>query len=243
VRSDRIAPRLLMLACVLSGAWLRTARAGSLSLSLIVEGNARLEFAGLDLAQMEEPPPPTTSVPKAGEICVVCNNPVGAHDRAYLIQGQRVAVHAGACDRAFRADPARWLKRVKPLGSFLGTEAAEEALSHAWLYGGLYILLGLLFGALNARRALRASRNPLPGFSLGLFLNIFGYIFWRVRFAKGETVVLLGAAPGRAKLAVTYSPVPCPRCGMNNHPSATYCLSCGAALSPQVTSEVAKLDV
>ncbi|PYV82876.1 MAG: hypothetical protein DMG05_27280 [Acidobacteria bacterium] len=40
--------------------------------------------------------------PRAGEICIVCNNPVGPDDAVYLVQGQRVALHAGEESEFFR---------------------------------------------------------------------------------------------------------------------------------------------
>src|SRR5215472_8584303 len=50
-----------------------------------------------------------------GETCIVCNNPVGPDDAVYLVQGQRVPVHAGE-EPEFLSHPRRYLMRLKPLG-------------------------------------------------------------------------------------------------------------------------------
>ena len=60
--------------------------------------------------------------PRAGETCIVCDKTVGATDRVYEVEGQRVPVHTGACDNAFRRAPEHFLARLKPRGAFLGAE-------------------------------------------------------------------------------------------------------------------------
>src|SRR5271157_6600543 len=49
--------------------------------------------------------------PRAGETCIVCDKTVGATDRVYEVEGQRVPVHAGVCDNAFRRKPGHFLAR------------------------------------------------------------------------------------------------------------------------------------
>ena len=44
-----------------------------------------------------EPRFDTEVPPRPKEICVVCNRPIGLHDKVYLLEGQRVAVHPEHC--------------------------------------------------------------------------------------------------------------------------------------------------
>src|SRR6516165_1042544 len=106
-----------------------------------------------------------------GEICIVCNNPVGPDDPVYLVQGQRVPVHADE-EREFLSNPRKYLMRLKPMGgALLGADSNEPGManragndqpsvSRVWIYGGLYVLLGLVFAALCAHRALHVGYSP-----------------------------------------------------------------------------------
>ena len=58
--------------------------------------------------------------PRAGETCIVCDKAIGAKDRVYEVEGQRVPVHRGVCEAAFAFYPERFLSRLKPRGAFLG---------------------------------------------------------------------------------------------------------------------------
>ncbi len=175
--------------------------------------------------------------PKPGEICAVCDRPLHSGDVVYLVDGQRVAVHAGDCDAALRARPQKSLARLRPKGgAFLGADA-HPVLTGAWLYVGLYVLVGLVFAALTAQHALRAGYSPLSGLLLGLAFNIFGFLFIVTR-PKREPTQRLPLPSGRHKIPATYEPQPCPRCGGENHPSATKCLGCGASLAPRIASDV-----
>ncbi len=98
---------------------------------------------------------------RPGETCIVCNNPVGPDDSVYLVQGQRVPVHAEE-EREFLAHPRKYLSRLKPLGgALLGADSNQPGMANragevsgTWIYGSLYVLLGLVFAALCAHRAL-----------------------------------------------------------------------------------------
>lgn len=177
---------------------------------------------------------------KPGDICVVCDKPLQPRDMVYEVNGQPVRVHVGACDAELRAHPRKWLARLKPWGSaFLGAEFEQAGLTNAWLYAGLYVLLGLIFGAIGAHCSLHAGHNTVAGFGLGFFFNIFGCLFLLTR-PKREVLAPAGVPSGLRKIAATYAPEPCPNCGTTNHPAATQCLACGAPLTPRVTSEVEK---
>lgn len=174
---------------------------------------------------------------KPAEICLVCNEPLHSGDVVYLVYGQRVPIHLGACDSALRAQPQHWLAQLRPRGAFLGAEADQRALSAAWFFVGSYVLLGLIFAALCAHQALHAGRSAYGWFAVGLVLNALGYLILLTR-PKREVLAPAGVPRGLAKIASTYSPQPCPMCGAENHPAASECIACGAKLTPAIDSEV-----
>jgi hypothetical protein len=176
---------------------------------------------------------------KPGEICAVCNEPVGAGDTAYLMAGQRVPVHRGACDAKFHEGPQLILAKLQPRGAFLGTSPQERALSRVWFLLGLYVLVGLIFAALCAHRALHAGHSPAAWFAAGLILSVFAYLALLTR-SKRAVSAPGGVPRGLHKVAATYSPEPCPACGHLNHPSARRCLGCGGMLAPKISSEAGK---
>jgi hypothetical protein len=190
---------------------------------------------------------------KPGEICIVCNNPVGPDDSVYLVQGQRVAVHADEV-REFFSHPRGYLTRLKPLGgALLGADSNQPGManragsdrpevSRVWIYGGVYFLLGLVFAAFCAHRALHTGHSPRAWFGLGLVLNVFAYILLLTR-PKREVLAPAGVPLGLGKIAATYAPQRCPKCGAFNHPSAVKCPRCGATLVPGVESEVRKVSL
>jgi len=187
-----------------------------------------------------------------GEICIVCNNPVGPDDSVYLVQGQRVPVHA-AEEREFFSHPRMYLMRLKPLGgALLGADSNQPGMANragndrqegrTWIYSGLYVLLGLVFAAICAHRALHTGHSPGVWFGLGLVLNVFAYILLLTR-PKREVRAPAGVPLGLGKIAATHAPQRCPKCGAFNHPSAVQCLACGASLSAGVESEVRRIGL
>jgi hypothetical protein len=185
---------------------------------------------------------------RPGETCIVCSNTVGPDDSVYLVQGQRVAVHA-AEEREFFSHPRKYLMRLKPLGgALLGADSNQagvanragdnrQEVSGTWIYGSLYVLLGFVFAAVCAHRALHTGYRPGVWFGLGLVFNVGAYIFLLTR-PKREIQAPAGVPSGLGKIAATHAPQRCPKCGAFNHPSAAQCLGCGASLSPRVESEV-----
>ena len=180
--------------------------------------------------------------PRAGETCIVCDKTVGATDRVYEVEGQRVPVHMGACDNAFRRAPGHFLARLKPRGAFLGAEPnLGPNFSLGWFAFGIYVLLGLVFGAFCAYRAVNHALRPWPWFLAGFFLNVFGFLALVTRPAGDSSVA--GLPPGLVKVPTTYSPRVCPRCGATNHPSATSCAGCGNKIEALVSSEVTRVGL
>jgi hypothetical protein len=173
------------------------------------------------------------------EICLVCKRPLGTEGVTYLVNGQRVPLHIMVCYDKFEKNPQAYLAVLRPHGAFLGAADEQTGLSPGWFLGGLYILLGLVFAALCAQRAMSSGRSPATWFGVGMVLNAFGYLLLLTRPEKagGE----IGKVPeGLAKVATTLAPVPCPGCGAMNHPAANRCASCGNKLQPRVHSEVEK---
>ena len=179
---------------------------------------------------------------REGEICAVCGKPVSEHDIAYQVEGQRVALHRGDCFGVFSAQPMRWLGKLKPRGAFLDASATALSLSSNFLFLGLYVLTGLLFGGLAAHRAFSVGRNPLAWLAVGLVANLPGFLVL-LALPKGDVKGPASVPPGLAKIATTYAPAACPACGTENHPSAVKCLGCGSNLSPKMTSEVARVGL
>lgn len=179
---------------------------------------------------------------KLGEICLVCNQPIRAGDATYLVKGQRVPIHLGECDRQLRADPQNILPRLRPRGAFLGAGHDELALSNLWFFAGLYVVLGMIFAALCAHRALHAGHSPVAWFGVGLALHAFGYLLLLTR-PKREIDAPAGVPPGLCKIAATHPPQPCPGCGAANHPSAGECIGCGQKLQPAIESEVKRVGL
>ncbi len=172
-----------------------------------------------------------------GVICLTCGKPITKNDVTYVVDGQRVAVHKGVCVGALAAKPVEWLSKLKPRGAFLDANAAKLGLSTGWLLFGLYMLLGLIFGALAAHRAFSVGRDPLLWLAVGLAANVVGFAVL-LALPRREVHALAGVPAGLAKVAATYAPEACPACGAENHPSARVCSGCGGALAPRVVSDV-----
>ncbi len=173
------------------------------------------------------------------EICIVCRRPIGTGGVVYLVNGQRVPIHISDCYAQFRKNPQAYLAALQPHGAFLGAGGEAQGLSWGWFLAGLYVLAGLIFGALCAHRALHAGRSPAAWFGAGLALNIIGYVWLLAR--RRLAIESPGGVPeGFGKMPATLAPQPCPRCGRMNHPAATQCADCGAKVQPTVSSEVGK---
>jgi ribosomal protein L40E len=180
--------------------------------------------------------------PHEGEICLTCGEPISAQDVTYLVDGQRVPVHKGACLGVLAAAPTKWLAKLKPRGAFLDASAAKIGLSTGWLIFGSYVLLGLIFGALAAHRAFHVGRDPLTWLGIGLVANLPAFLVLLV-LPKHEVHALGGVPGGLGKISATHSPDACPACGAENHPSARQCSSCGGTLQARFVAEVQKVGL
>jgi len=113
----------------------------------------------------------------------------------------------------------------------------QGGISWGWLAAGLYVLSGLLFGGLSGYAALTKGLAPRLCFFLGLFLNVFGYLYVLMRPAGSRQQ----AAPGLRKVPSTAAPIPCPHCSHPNHPSAKKCAGCNSELQPIAQSDLDRL--
>jgi hypothetical protein len=224
-------PRWLVFVVLLFSAALATAQQQPQAPSSLHDSHGELVVDGKVVGQR---------VPhKAGDICALCNRPTEAGDPTYLVHGQRVPLHADEMTDPSASSKLRgFLAQLQPRGAFIGQSAPAE-LSLAWFYFGLYFLVGLLFAAVCAHRALHAGYNPISWFFIGLAFTAFGYLYVLTR-PKREVEAPAGIPRGLRKISSTYAPQACPKCGTENHPSAAQCSGCKAALSPQLTSEVAR---
>jgi hypothetical protein len=164
---------------------------------------------------------------------------VDEKDAVYQVRGQRIAIHQHEVNTDLRAQLAGLIAELEPRAALFGTQ--NGSLSNAWLYFGLYVLVGLAFGALCAHRALISGYGPLGWFGLGMLFNVFAYGALLTR-PRREIVAPAGIPGGLGKIAATYPPVVC-RCGAENHPSARKCSTCGSALEPRAVSEVERVGL
>lgn len=213
---------------------------------------------GLALAQQAPPPAPAKRpfnelvvdgkvvghavAPKPGDICMLCNQPIDKDDTVYLVNGQRVPLHNAELASVSPDRLRGLLTQLRPRGAFLGAEQERPQLSTAWFLFGLYVLVGLIFAAFCAHRALNTGYGPIQWLLAGLFFNIVAYGILLTR-PRREVVAPAGVPKGLRKISATYMPEACPMCGTENHPSATACGGCGAKLSPKMVSEVARVGL
>jgi len=172
---------------------------------------------------------------RAGETCLICNRPVQSGDVAYLAGGQRAALHAAeCCEGPFLAQPARHMAKMRP-NDILFSGTANIGLPAAWLWPGLYLLLGLATGGFCAHAAVRKGRPPIRWFFTGLILPVAACIFLAFFSPPADSPAL---PAGLRKVPKTREPARCPGCGRENHPAATDCAACGAEMVPTAVSEV-----
>jgi hypothetical protein len=165
-----------------------------------------------------------------GETCVVCNGRTSSQDLAYRVNGQRVAVMRGMEEDVLK-NPAKYVAALKPEGLF-SSAGRQTPGGQALLWLGTLVLIGLLCGAMCSHLAMARGLSPWSWFFLGLGFSLLAVaVLWR-------KPVVAAAPVGMNKVPSTRAPMPCPKCGDWNHPSATRCLGCGNVLTPTASSEV-----
>ena len=181
---------------------------------------------------------PAAPGPRDGEICLACGRPVGQGDAAVSYRGRRFVLHRGGCLDLWNDGPETLFARLQPRGA-LFQEAAEPSspLLGGWLLFGLYVVAGLLSGAVCAYGALTKGLPPLPWFFAGLAFNVLAIGVLASRRARDLSAFPEGVLPGLTKVPATRSPGACGSCGEPHHPAARRCLACGARLAPGIEPE------
>lgn len=175
-----------------------------------------------------------------GEQCIVCRQRIHAGDIVEVRYKGRTFHVAAKMLEEFEADPERYFE-VLEAHSALFDEAAMETprMSTGWLVFGLWVLVGLVFGAACSYVALDRGRPALGWFFGGLLVNFAALVALLVK-ARRPGDAEERAPSGLRKIPRTASPSACPRCGGLNHPSASACSSCGRELTPTVEPETAR---
>lgn len=179
----------------------------------------------------------------AGRECLLCPNPLGNSDTSVTHRGRTIYLHAGACEAHWRdyteEDRDKSSIRLQARGALFDETAlhAAAAVNWGWLIFGVYVLFGLVFGALCAYLAVARGHGPIPWFFLGLFFNLLALIGIFTK-AKGDIERLPAGIPaGLRKVPTTRAPSYCDGCGAENHPSAVKCGACGGVLRPSAAAK------
>lgn len=171
--------------------------------------------------------------------CIACNMPIGAAAVHLQHRGRQVHLHEGLCLDHWHDSADLLFAKLQARGALFDESALlETASSNAWLYFGLYVVAGLVAGALCAYVAISRGRAGLPWFVAGLLGNVAAVVMILTRSPVATGTLPEKIPPGLRKVPLTHSPVPCPDCSHPNHPAAHRCAGCGVALQPTATAEV-----
>lgn len=175
--------------------------------------------------------------PGDGEQCLVCSLAIeGETVVAVRYKGRLFHVKESMLEE-LRRDPDAYFRKLQARSGLFDEEAVGPRPPRTgWMAVGLYVVAGLVCGALSFGLALRRSRRALPWFFAGLAGNVLalGALVLAGPGADGSRAL----PAGLAKIPSTRAPLPCPGCGAPNHPAAEACTSCGAALAPAVEAEI-----
>ncbi|NDQ58475.1 MAG: hypothetical protein GZ088_15520 [Acidipila sp.] len=155
--------------------------------------------------------------------------------------GHRATVDS-APSQPFLRYPRLIVAQIRPRGAFLGDRENNSQLHPLWFIAGVYVLAGLVFGALCAQLALHRGLNSTGWFAAGFLFNLFGYV--AMLLLPGAKIRSPDRIPrGLGKFHATASPVTCTKCGAEHHPTAKKCAGCGLELRPAVESEVTRIGL
>jgi len=153
--------------------------------------------AALMAVKLEGPMPA-----RNGETCAVCNMPVTDKDVAYLVDGQRVAVME-TMQEEFLQNPLLYVTKFRPEGMVFSARQSGS-LNSGYLWLGMYVLVGLLFGGACAHVAMTKGLPSWRWFFLGFFFSVPACL----AVAARQTAVDAPAVPeGLGKIPVTRDPV------------------------------------
>jgi hypothetical protein len=185
--------------------------------------------------------------PGDGEQCLVCSLPIEGETAVEIRYKGRVFYVKESMLDAFRADPDAYFRKLQARsGLFDEAAMAGPPMPGGWFFAGVYVAVGLVFGALCASLALGRGRRPLPWLVAGLVGNVvaLAVLLLRPSAADGPAARAGTDPSGRSgrlgalgRVSATRDPRACPACGAPNHPAAAACSSCGASLEPLTRSE------
>jgi YHS domain-containing protein len=184
--------------------------------------------------------------------CIVCDAPAPAGALTTDYRGRRVTVCNETCKATFLGDPDEYFSRQAhrdARGALFDEHAPanqtpqDRSLVSGWMWFGLYVVAGLVCGAAAAYVAMSKGIAPLPWLFAGLALNVVGLALVVAKPRGDLSRLPQGVPAGMAKIATTYAPAKCPKCGAENHPSARSCIACGAVLTARVESEATRAGV
>ena len=105
-----------------------------------------------------------------GEKCVVCNTPVTTTDVAYLVDGHRVAVMK-AMEEEFLRNPFQYVTKIDT-GTVDLAPQQSGVLTSAYVWLGLFVLTGAMFGGVCASLAATKGCSKMQWFVLGFCFSV-----------------------------------------------------------------------
>ena len=209
-------------------------------MSLLLRVTLVLAFATAARAAQEEP----IRLPgDPAELPSVMHCPVQGHevtDRSRVVEwrGRRYFLGTDACVEKFMEDPETFARTIEPRAALFRSQSPSEmSYGPGFLLASLLIVLGLVSGGASSYVAVQKGHPPVPWFLAGLFLNVVALAAIATRDARS----LRFTKEGLTKMPQTHAPNACPSCARDNHPLAESCAGCGAELSPDTTSEAARV--
>jgi hypothetical protein len=172
----------------------------------------------------------------ANRPCLVCRGDDQAKMMKLQHEGRWVHVCNGMCHEKWLKDPDTFFTALQSQSALFGEEQIlPERMHFGWFYFGVYILAGLLCGALCSFMAVSRGKAGLPWLLAGILVNVLAVLYIALVV---KSPVLQNAPDGMGKIPSTPNPVICPECQNENHPSASNCLQCGHALIPTAEGEI-----
>ena len=177
--------------------------------------------------------------PADGEQCLVCRQLIYQGDIVEVRYKGRTFHVAAKMIEDFKADPDRYFRSMQAHGGLFDESAFETPdMDLGWLGFGVYILVGLVFGAICSYAALNRGLSGTTWFAAGLIGNVLA---WGAFYLTQRGVARRDdRSRGLSKIPATRLPVDCPACGESNHPSASACGGCGEPLEPSIEPETAR---
>ena len=196
-----------------------------------------LVFFSLDATSIETPErlAPDQTVLQTPLRCPVDGDIVENREYGVMWRGRRYYMDGDPCVQMFMADPAKYARRIEPRAALYSTPRVDRPSYGPWvLYISLFVVAGLVSGAVTSYVAVQKGLGGRNWFLLGLALNVVAIVM--VFLCRGRE--MLFQTKGLCKTPQTHAPLVCPNCGNSNHPSAVRCNGCDTAMDPKVQSEV-----